>query len=221
MNHCKKCRVDIADDTSVCPLCENILTKDEEPQINSYPNVRSRIKTMKFIVRLASYVLIVLEGIFLLINHYNPTPVKWSLVTGICILYTIFTLYYSFNRRNGHIRKIYWQAAGAIVMMLVLDAVTGAVGWSVTYGLPCATILLNGILVVCMLVNLQDWQSYLLVQMFALLLSVVSLVLYFVGITEDPVLPWTSFVLSAIIFSFCLSIGNRTAKSELKRRFYI
>lgn len=221
MNHCKKCQVDIADDTSVCPLCENILTKDEEPQVDSYPNVRSRIKTMKFIVQLASYVLIVLEGIFLLINHYNPTPMRWSLVTGICILYTIFTLYYSFNRRNGHIRKIYWQAAGAIVMMLVLDAVTGAMGWSVAYGLPCATMLLNGILVVCMLVNREDWQSYLLVQMFALLLSVVSLILYFVKVTEDPVLPWAAFVLSASIFSFCLIMGNRTAKSELKRRFYI
>ena len=28
MNKCKRCKVEIVDDTDVCPLCENIVTKD-------------------------------------------------------------------------------------------------------------------------------------------------------------------------------------------------
>ena len=106
-------------------------------------------------------------------------------------------------------------------MMLLLDGITGAAGWSVIYGVPCAIIILDIILVICMLVNFSDWQSYLLVQLFAFLVSGVLLVLYLTGITKSPVLPWTSFGMSALIFSFCFFIGYREAKNELRKRFYI
>lgn len=221
MNKCKRCKIEIVDNTDVCPLCGNVVTKDEEEQFDTYPNVRNKIRLVKRLVAILVYFLIVTEAVLCIIDYYTDYRIGWSIVTGICILYTVFTLEYSFNRKNGHIRKIFGQSAAALCMMLLLDGITGAEGWSVIYGVPCAIIILDIILVICMLVNFSDWQSYLLVQLFAFLVSGVLLVLYLIGITKSPALPWTSFGMSALIFSFCFFIGYREAKNELRKRFYI
>lgn len=221
VNKCKRCNVQILDDTEICPLCGNVVTKEGEEQFDAYPDIRNKIKLLKKLVVVAIYLLVVTEAGLCLIDYYTDYWIGWSVVTGICILYTIFTLVYSVNQKNGHIRKIFMQFAAALVFMLVADAVTGAMGWSVVYGLPCAVLLLDIILVACMLINFANWQSYLLVQLFAVLVSLVLLILFLTGVTVKPVLPWTSFGVSALIFSFCLSIGSRKAKNELKRRFYI
>ena len=209
MNKCKRCKVEIVDDTDVCPLCENIVTKDDEQQFNTYPNVRNRIRFVKRLVAITVYFLVVAEVVLCIIDYYTDYKIDWSMVTGICILYTIFTLEYSFNRRGNHIRKIFGQSAVALCLMLLLDGITGAAGWSVIYGVPCAVMILDAILVICMLVNFSDWQSYLLVQLFTFLVSGVLLILYLAGVTKSPVLPWASFGMSALIFSFCFFIGYR------------
>lgn len=221
MNKCKRCNIEIVDDTDVCPLCGNIVTKDDERQFNTYPNVRNKIRFVKRLVAITVYFLVVAEVVLCITDYYTDYKISWSLVTGICILYTIFTLEYSFNRRGNHIRKIFAQSAVALCLMLLLDGMTGAAGWSVIYGVPCSVMILDMILVVCMLVNFSDWQSYLLVQLFTFLVSGALLILYLTGVTKSPVLPWASFGLSAFIFSFCFFVGYREAKSELRKRFYI
>lgn len=222
MNKCKRCQIEILDNRTVCPLCETVLTKTEVSEAEStYPDVRKKTQTLKRVMSIAEYILVVL-GIFLaIINYYTVKQLNWSLVTGVCIVYVILTLHYSFNRRNGHIRKIFIQAFAAILLLAGIDAITGATGWSLRYGIPCAVILLDGILVICMLANFKDWQSYLLVQLFAVIVGLVILIMYFAGVVKNPVLPWCSFGVSALIFSFCFFLGNRKAKNELRRRFYI
>lgn len=221
MNKCKRCNVEVLDDVKVCPFCETVLTVDDKPQIDTYPDIRKKTRIMKRIVSIGTYFLVVLGIVFCLLDYYGDRKMSWSLITAVCFLYGIVTFHYSFNRRNGHIRKIFVQAATAILFILCLDGLTGATGWAVWYGIPIEILLLNGILVVCMLVNFKNWQSYLLVQLFSMFVSLVLLVLYFAGVTKSPVLPWVTFGASAAIFFFCFSVGYRKAKNELYRRFYI
>ncbi|MCD7824485.1 MAG: DUF6320 domain-containing protein [Clostridiaceae bacterium] len=221
MNQCKRCGVEIVDDTAVCPLCETILTTDGDGQTDTYPDVRSQTKIFRLLLKLFVFVLVVLEMIFLVADYYSDDRFSWSLITGVCFLYAIFTIYYSFNRRNSHIRKMYWQTLAGMFFLLLLDRVTGSSGWSVVYAMPCAVLFLDAVLAVCMLFNRRDWQSYLLVQLFVLLVSAILLALFLFGVTAKPALPWTAFLVSAILFSLCFCIGNRTAKNELKKRFYI
>ena len=221
MNKCKRCNVQIVDDTEVCPLCGNVVTREGDEQFDAYPDIRYKIKLLKRLVTISIYFLIVVEILLCLIDYYMDYKISWSVVTGVCFLYAIFTLLYSFNQKNSHIRKIFMQFAAGLVFMLLIDSVTGGIGWSVVYGMPFAILFLDGILVTCMLVNFADWQSYLLVQLFAVIVSFVMLILYFAGVTDKPILSWAAFGTSALIFSFCLSVGYRKARNELKRRFYI
>ncbi len=221
MSRCKRCMVEILDDAEICPLCGNVLTREETDGNMHYPNVSRKTKALKRVVNALIYAMIVIEVVLCVVNYYMDDRISWSAVTGVCIAYAAFTTGYFYYRKNSHIRKIFSQSLTVMLLLIVLDALTGMEGWSIVYGLPCAVLLLDVILVVCMLVNLSHWQSYLLVQIFSLLVSVGLLLLYLFGYTKSPVLPWVSFGTSAVIFSFCCSMGYRKAKSELKKRFYI
>lgn len=93
MKECKKCRVEILDDTAICPLCSSVLeTSGEQEQSTGYPDVKSVSRKLSFIVRLYSFLAIVSEAALIVFNYLYFHGVWWSAVTGICILYFYITL---------------------------------------------------------------------------------------------------------------------------------
>lgn len=221
MNKCKRCNVTILDETPKCPLCDMVLSGDGEGQEDSYPDVINKTRIYKRIVDIISYFAVVLEIILIVINYYNYYGIKWSAITGGALVYLIFTLHYTASRRDGHIKKIFMQTLGALALIIFIDFANGFSGWSINIGIPAVILLLDIIILVCMIINHKNWQSYLLMQVFTVLLSILYMVLYLLGKVGGPVLPWVSFGVSAIMFTSCLVIGDKKAKSELKRRFYI
>lgn len=221
MNQCKRCRVMVRDAVEVCPLCHNVLTLQGQEQERTYPAVYGKIQWQKRLISLLVSFLLILGVGLCVVNYYLNGGISWSCLTSASILYLLYTILYGFYRKTNHIRKLFVHAAATMVFLGVLDIFTGKKGWSVDYGLPCLLLILDGVLVVCMLVNFRNWQNYLLVQLFTLLVGGVLLVLYFFGVAGNAVLVWCNFGLSVMIFSFCLSMGNRKAKQELKKRFYI
>lgn len=111
---------------------------------------------------------------------------------------------------------------GAMLLVVVIDFALGFSGWSFNIGIPLIILLLDVIILICMVINFENWQSYLLMQIFTLVMSIIHMVFYMAGIIKNgPLLPWVTFGVSAVIFTSCLVIGDKKAKSELKRRFYI
>jgi hypothetical protein len=72
-----------------------------------------------------------------------------------------------------------------------------------------------------MLVNRRNWQSYLMVQMVALIASAVAVILIFTEVITFPYLAAVASALSLFIFLGTVIIGDRKAREELKRRFHI
>ena len=77
-----------------------------------------------------------------------------------------------------------------------------------------------GILVL-MITNRRNWQSYMMWQIFTILLSLVSIVLSFPGIVKSPLPGRIALAASVFLFLGTLIIGDRKARTELKRRFHI
>lgn len=221
MNRCKKCGIDIAEETKVCPLCGIVLTNDGQNCEDSYPDIRQKTRFLKKLINVTTYFLFVLAVVLVVINYYNYFGVKWSLISGSVIIYLIITLQYTINKRDGHIKKIFVQIVGALLLEIAIDYALGFSGWSLDIGVPCIIFVLDAIILVCMIVNNKNWPSYMLMQVFTVSLSVVHMILYFLGIVSGPALPWTAFGISSILFSSCIVIGGRRAKNELRRRFYI
>lgn len=88
MRECRNCKVEILDDTAVCPLCSSVLeVTGEGRESTGYPDVKAAVRKLSFIVRLYSFLAIVSEAALVIINYLYFHGVWWSAITGICILY--------------------------------------------------------------------------------------------------------------------------------------
>jgi len=221
MNRCKRCGVVINDETSRCLFCGMVLSGDGKDTEDTYPDIRHKTRLLKKFINIVCYFALVIEIVLIVINYYNYYGIKWSIITGGTIFYMVLTLQYTVNKRDGHTRKIFIQMLGAMCLVIVIDFALGFSGWSFNIGIPLIVLLLDAIIIACMVINHENWQSYLLMQVFTLAVSILHMVFYLAGFVNGPVLPWTTFGISAVIFTSCLVIGDKKAKNELKRRFYI
>ena len=221
MNRCKRCGIDINDETSRCLFCGMVLSGDGSSTENIYPDIRNKTRMLKRTINIITYFAVVLEIFLIVINYYNYYGIKWSVITGGALFYLVLTLQYTVNKRNGHIVKIFVQMLGAMLLVVIIDFALGFSGWSFNIGIPLIILLMDAVILMCMLINYKNWQSYLLIQIFALISSIFHMGLYLAGYVNGPLLPWLSFGMSAFIFTSCLVIGGKKAESELKKRFYI
>lgn len=222
MRECKKCRVEILDDTTVCPLCSSVLEiSGEERESTGYPDVKAVSRKLNFIVRLYSFLAIVTEAGLIIVNYLFFHGIWWSAITGISILYFYITLKYSLQKNKGYQTVILVQVIGAVLLVIAADNIAGYRGWSVNYVLPGAVLLLNVTIITLMIVNASNWQSYILMQLLTVVVSLGCVVLWRFGIITRPILSFTALGVSLCMLLGTLIFGDRRAKAELQRRFHV
>ncbi len=222
MRECRNCKVEILDNTAVCPLCNSVLEiSGPEQEWDAYPDVKAVVRKLSFIVRLYSFLAIVSETALVAVNYLYFHGIWWSAITGICISYFYLTLKYSLQKNKGYQAVIVVQVVGAVLLVIAADYIIGYRGWSVNYVLPGAILLLDGTIGTLMIVNASNWQSYLLMQILTVVASIACILLWYFGILTKPFLAFTALAGSLCMFLGTLIFGDRKAKAELKRRFHV
>ena len=220
MSRCKQCNVEILDETERCPLCHSVLEKTVEVE-NMYPNVRTMTRRLALLSRIYLFVAILVEALLIYLNVLSDSEMFWSAIPGLAMLYGYLVLRYAILGKSGYKGKIIVLTLIAILMVVAIDFVVGYRGWSVNYALPSAILLVDAGILILMCINRRNWQSYMMWQIFMILCSVVPLVLYAVGIVTAPILALLAFAVSAALFLGTLIIGDRRARTELRRRFHV
>ena len=220
MSRCKQCNVEILDETERCPLCHSVLEKTVEVE-NMYPNVRTMTRRLALLSRIYLFVAILVEALLIYLNVLSDSEMFWSAIPGLAMLYGYLVLRYAILGKSGYKGKIIVLTLIAILMVVAIDFVVGYRGWSVNYALPSAILLVDAGLLSLMCINRRNWQSYMMWQIFMILCSVVPLVLYAVGIVTAPLLALLAFAFSTALFLGTLIIGDRRARTELRRRFHV
>ena len=220
MNYCDECKMDIKDDTLLCPLCGNKVREIEEGQENYYPKFEgasSRIETLRKILIFFS---IVIGALSLLINYYFESDLLWSLIPIIVIIYFWLALNNVIRKNTNPAFKILFQVIVGSIFIVAIDFAKGMEGWSFNFVVP--VILCIGIASVMLLIlfNRTNWARYVVYQSILGLFGFIPLILYFTGFSQ-------SFIMSIIpsVFSFvCLVatfvFGDKTIKNEFKRRLH-
>lgn len=224
MNKCKRCGVSVADDTSVCPLCSMVLQEEQDKigeTSDTYPDIGVKTKKLKKISQIAMFLALVIEVLLIVINYYTYSHTWWSMISGGAIVYLIFSVRDILSKRTGHIRKIYLQVIGLIALMIFIDLTLGFTKWSLEYGLPCVILGIDLTIIICMIINYANWQNYMLMQIFAVLLSGLDMILYLTGVVNGMVLPWVALGVSAVLWGGTLILGDKKATNELKRKFHL
>lgn len=220
MSRCKQCNVEILDETERCPLCHSVLEKTVEVE-NMYPNVRTMTRRLALLSRIYLFVAILVEALLIYLNVLSDSEMFWSAIPGLAMLYGYLVLRYAILGKSGYKGKIIVLTLIAILMVVAIDFVVGYRGWSVNYALPSAILLVDAGILILMCINRRNWQSYMMWQIFMILCSVVPLVLYAVGIVTAPLLALLACAFSAALFLGTLIIGDRRARTELRRRFHV
>ena len=224
MNRCKRCGVTVLDDASVCPLCSMVLQEEKDSLIkgkDSYPDIGLKTRKLKRISQIGMYLALLTEVLLIIINYYTYSHIWWSAISGGAVIYLIFTIRDFLNRRTGHIRKIYLQIIGLIALMICIDLTLGFTGWSLEYGLPCTILGMNLTIILCMIINYANWQNYLVMQLFAVLLAALDMIFYLTGVVQNMVLPWIALGVSVVLWTGTIIFGDRKARNELKRKFHM
>lgn len=220
MSKCRQCNIEVLDETERCPLCNSVLeyTVDVE---DMYPNVRMMSRKLMLISRIYLFCAIITEVILVYINIESDSQTWWSLIVGFSLLYIYMLIRFAILGKSGYKSKISILTVIAILMSVAADFVVGYQGWAVNYVLPSGILFIDAGILVMMVVNRRNWQSYMMWQLLMILCSIIPLVFSLVGIATSPLYGLLAFAASVFLFLGTLIIGDRKARTELKRRFHI
>lgn len=220
MSRCNKCNIEVLDETERCPLCNCVLEQTVEVE-NMYPNVRLKARKMMLFGRIYLFLAILVETILLYVNYITAPKLWWSVITGMIFLYGYLLIRFAILGKTGYRIKIVALVAIMILMMIAIDFVVGYHGWSLNYVLPSGIIAVDVGILLLMLINRRNWQSYMMLQIFMMVCSVVPVVFAVVGIVTAPLLSQIALAFSVFLFLGTVIIGDRRARTELRRRFHI
>ena len=220
MSRCRKCNVEILDETERCPLCDSVLEQTEELE-NMYPNVVIAARKMALIARVYLFSAILLETLLVVINATGDFQTWWSVIAGLGFLYGYLVIRFAILGKAGYKSKVMVLVLIAVLLAVISDFLVGYNGWSVTYALPIAIVCLDAVIVALMILNKRNWQSYMMWQIMMIFFSVISLEFSVAGIASAPLWGELAFGASVALFLGTLIIGGRRARTELKRRFHI
>ena len=227
MSRCKQCNVEILDNTEKCPLCHHVLELDDAQRENMYPNARVVGRKYRMLENILLFASIVVFLVCFYINFtYNrniPTEeeVWWSLILGLVLVYGNGLLRITILGKSDYLFKIIIAIFLALAVLLEVDWLTGAHGWGVNFVFPIAIICMDIAILILMLVNRRNWQSYLMVQIGALILGVIAFVLVLTDVITFPYLAVIAAGFALFVFLGTGIIGDQKARTELKRRFHI
>lgn len=230
MSKCKRCNIEVLDDSISCPLCNGVLELDKDLKEDEifqsksimYPDVAPLTRKMRFVIKLVIFCSIVIEALLIIINYFTYNKVKWSAICGVGLLYGCVTLIHSFQTNASNRNKLMVQTIFIILTSVFLDLAIGYIGWAVDFAIPCTMILLDCAIIVLMILDTYDWQSYIMLQVFSFVLCLVmTILLLFTDIFHHPLLMLIADGTTLLLLIGTLLFGDKRATTELKRRFHV
>lgn len=231
MNYCSNCKVTILDERNSCPLCHKMLEEMEPKRADeitarygnraSYPNVRTRERRIRFFMSLMLFCFLLGEVAAVIINYIFTPAMYWSAIVGIALLYTYLFVVYWIRHDAGAAFKVGLQIFFTMGLLLLIDYVTGNHGWAIEWAIPGLILLGDGMVFFFMMLNRQNWYSYLALLLLMAVCSVVIILLYMTHHIQNLILPVICVAVSGVYLAATILFGDRQFKRELKRRFHV
>ncbi len=221
MGRCRQCNVRILDNTQICPLCKCVIEQEEQME-NAYPDIRFWVRKLNLVVRIFLFTAILMEVLLVYINYKYFQGIWWSVICGAGFAYLYFIARFAIlNDNAGYRSKFLLLTFAGIIYVILIDYVIGYHGWSVNFVLPGGLLFVDVAILFVMFLNRRNWQSYIMLEISMIFLSMLPLVLIWMDIVTESFISWFAFAVSVLLFLGTLIIGDRRARSELKRRFHV
>lgn len=220
MSKCRQCNIEVLDETERCPLCNTVLDETVEME-NMYPDIRVKTRKLVLFSRIYLFLAVVTEIILINICMLSEVQSLVYIISGFVLLFGYIVIKYAILGTSGYIAKTVVLTVIAVIMLVAIDFFVGYDGWSVNYVLPSGILLIDAGILVLMVINRKNWQSYLMLQIFMVICSSVAVVLNVFQIITEPIVSIIALNVSVILLLGTVIVGGRRSRVELKRRFHI
>lgn len=186
-----------------------------------YPDVKGASRKYRLLENIILFLSIVGQIVLTTVDYMTDQGINWSVIVLLVVIYANVTLRLAIVGRNGYIFKIVSTFVFTVLFLEGIDLLTGASGWALTFVFPSAILAMVIATIILMIVNIRNWQSYMMMQLFLVLMSVIAMILVAVKVIWFPYLAMGAMGASLFLFLGTLIIGDKRARTELKRRFHI
>lgn len=221
MKTCKRCKVNSYEDSNICPLCRTVLTNiDGEKQERTYPIIEVNPHKYDIVKRLFLFISIITAIGSVVTNYLTYNGVLWSLITIAAIIYLWVLMAYSIKRNRSIASQILIQVLCTSILTVIMDNSIGYIGWSVNHVIPEIMILANVSVLILVIVNRMYWHTYVLNQIVIAICGLIPGVLFLCGLIKVPLPTILATITSFTVLAITTIFGDKTIKSELRRRFH-
>ncbi len=186
-----------------------------------YPDVKGASRKYRLLENIILFLSIVCQIVLTTVDYMADKDINWSIIVLLILIYANVTLRLAIVGKNGYIFKTVSTFVFTLLLLVGIDLLTGDRGWALTFVFPGAIIALVIGTIVLMIVNHRNWQSYMMMQIFLVLMSAIAMILVATDVIKFPYLAMGAMGASLFLFLGTLIIGDRRARTELKRRFHV
>lgn len=228
MNKCSHCNIYAQGYLSQCPLCNRDLKQSEHlnPEIDESMYPKYAIKTAAASGFRARTVCLALASVFVviacfIINLLTWNSVAWFVWAAAIIGYGWLVSRHTAMRVKNAGEKILAQLMYCTFLLTALDFSNGIPGFILNFMLPVLCIVCIGIINVVTYKNKEIWKQYFEYQLKIVVISLIPMILYFLGIIN---VLWPSlasaFFAAVTIFAMLLFCYKQYA-NEIKKLFHL
>lgn len=222
MKYCDKCKIQIKTNNSYCPLCQQVLSAEqEETVVEKYPEYISiNRKVYPLTKRIIMFVTIVSMILLLVINLSSYNGKMWSLIPiGSIFYFWILISVGIFSRHNIAFRLAFLTSL-LIGLLVLIDEASFQAGWSYNYLMPILLSVCNLAISTIILIKRIDYRDYIIYLLTIVLLSIAPIILVFTGIVTETWPSIVAFGLAITILLFIIFFFPKSIKDEIKKRFH-
>jgi hypothetical protein len=198
-----------------------VLEQDETECQNRYPEAWVVVRRFHLFENIVLFLSILIEAVLMLVNYFVTPFFVWSAIVGLILIYGNVVLRLAIIGKSGYQFKTISLVIIGSVILVAIDYLTGYRRWSLNYVVPAGVLFMDVGILVLMIVNKRNWQSYMMVQLITILLSLIQVILLALGEVTFTFLTVIACAVSVFIFLGTWIIGDERARTEMKRRFHI
>lgn len=221
MQYCKKCKVNVSGNKKCCPLCQGRLSGDAEKGNEKYPNIPLPKVSKYGILRLVTFIAVVVGVISYAVNLLTTPDFMWSVIVILACLcaWSASAIGITYHRRI--IKTIMWELILVSFLCVIWDYSTGWFRWSVNFAVPClcsAAIVATCIITIVMKYPPREYAAYLFAEA---IVGIVPFVLLMTGIADVKLPSVICFAVAVLSVASMIFFLGKGAGREVGKKFHM
>ncbi len=226
MKHCDKCNVDIVTNRKYCPLCHQVLSGEDDPNlVEIYPEyVPLRREMMPITKKILLFLTLVSIIILLAINLLTWHGSFWSLIPiGATVYFWLIVRYGVLSKQNIAF-KLAFLTTVLVAILNLIDQNYGAVedrGWAIDYVTPFAFLACNLAIFAIIWIRRINYRDYMIYLISIIVFSLVPIILVLFRVIEIKWPAISAFATAVFILLFIIFFFPKSIKEEIRKRFHL